>query len=130
MAAASAPVTASTPIGASLRRSFLIGLTSRDVECRDTTRPGLPVVWSAKPEPARPSRVPYERVVRQSRVLLRVAVAGEAFAAAHLEAAPRALEGAVAPLHRRCAARAGLDRGLGCRRGGRQIGRAACRERE
>src|SRR6188768_629870 len=41
MAAARTPVKASTPIGASLRRSFLIGLTS-DVECRDTTRPGYP----------------------------------------------------------------------------------------
>src|SRR6188472_3593999 len=43
MAAARAPVTASTPIGASLRRCLLIGLTSRDVDSRDTTRPGYPL---------------------------------------------------------------------------------------
>ena len=58
------------------------------------------------------------------RALLRVAVAGKTFAAAHLEAAPRALECAVAPFHRRGAARAGLDGGLGSRGGGRRCGHA------
>src|SRR6188768_2831577 len=85
----------------------------------------VPVAWSAKRERHRPSRVPYERVGRQRRALLRAAVAGEAFAAAHLEAAPRALEGAVAPLHRRCTPRAWLDHWLGSRRGGRRRGHAA-----
>ena len=85
----------------------------------------VPVAWSAKRERHRPSRVPYERVGRQRRALLRAAVAGEAFAAAHLETAPRALEGAVAPLHRRCTPRAWLDHWLGSRRGGRGCGHAA-----
>ena len=85
----------------------------------------VPVAWSAKREGHRPSRVPYERVGRQRRALLRVAVAGEAFAAAHLETAPRALEGAVAPLHRRRTPRAWLDHWLGSRRGGRGCGHAA-----
>ena len=85
----------------------------------------VPVAWSAKRERHRPSRVPYERVGRQRRALLRAAVAGEAFAAAHLETAPRALEGAVAPLHRRCTPRAWLDHWLGSRRGGRRRGHAA-----
>ena len=56
------------------------------------------------------------------RVRLRPAVAGEALAAAHLETAPRALERAVAPFHRRRAARAGLDSGLGSRFRGRRSG--------
>jgi hypothetical protein len=68
----------------------------------------------------RSSRVPYERgcaALRRSGV----AFAREALAAADLEAAARALEGAVAPLHCRRATRAGLDRtlrrvhGLRCR---------------
>ena len=72
---------------------------------------------------AAPSLTGSLRTVRmQSRARLRAAVAREAFAAARLEAAPRALEGAVAPFHRRLAARAGVDRGLGSRRGGRRCG--------
>src|SRR6187455_2514373 len=54
MAAARTAVTASTPIGASLRRSFLIGLTSRDVDCRDTTRPGYPLPGLGNPSVTSP----------------------------------------------------------------------------
>src|SRR4029078_8832037 len=101
------PGAGAPPIGASLRRSFLIGLTSRDVDCRDTTHPGYPLPGLGNPCVTSPHGVLRKGLWRPAACVLRAAVAGEALAAAHLEAAPRALERAVAPFHRRSAARAG-----------------------